>query len=43
MMIEVVLSCHPRFIISDETITALDTTVQGDILYLFKDFQKNWD
>ncbi|RVT83496.1 ABC transporter ATP-binding protein [Rhodobacteraceae bacterium CCMM004] len=38
-MIAMALSCHPRVLFADEPTTALDVTVQAQILQLIKDLQ----
>ena len=38
-MIAMALSCDPKLLIADEPTTALDVTVQKDILQLLKDLQ----
>ncbi len=40
VMIAMALACAPRLIIADEPTTALDVTVQAQILWLFKSIQK---
>ena len=37
VMIGIALSCHPKLLIADEPTTALDVTVQAQILYLIKE------
>ncbi len=39
-MIAIALSCNPRILIADEPTTALDVTIQAQILDLLKDIQK---
>lgn len=39
-MIAVALACEPRLLIADEPTTALDVTIQAQILELIKDIQK---
>ena len=39
VMIAMALSCHPRLLIADEPTTALDVTVQAQILDLIKELQ----
>ncbi len=43
VMIAMALSCHPRLLIADEPTTALDVTIQAQILKLLKDLQKEFD
>ncbi|WP_378956215.1 ABC transporter ATP-binding protein [Pelosinus sp. sgz500959] len=38
-MIAMALSCHPKLLIADEPTTALDVTIQAQILNLMKDLQ----
>jgi oligopeptide transport system ATP-binding protein len=40
--IAIALSCHPRLIIADEPTTALDVTIQAQILDLLKQMQKHF-
>ena len=40
VMIAIALSCHPKLLIADEPTTALDVTIQAQILELMKDLQK---
>jgi len=40
VMIAMALSCNPKLLIADEPTTALDVTVQAQILKLFKSIQK---
>ena len=40
VMIAIALSCDPKLLIADEPTTALDVTVQAQILKLMKDLQK---
>lgn len=39
-MIAMALSCHPKLIIADEPTTALDVTIQAQIMKLLKELQK---
>lgn len=41
IMIAIALSCNPKLLIADEPTTALDVTIQSQILDLLKDLQKN--
>jgi oligopeptide transport system ATP-binding protein len=43
VMIAIALSCNPKLIIADEPTTALDVTIQAQILELFKDIRKNFN
>ncbi len=40
IVIAIALSCHPEILICDEPTTALDVTIQAQILELIKDLQK---
>lgn len=42
MMIAMALACNPALIIADEPTTALDVTIQAQILNLLKDIQKKF-
>lgn len=39
-MIAMAISCHPKFMIADEPTTALDVTVQAQVLGLLKELQE---
>jgi len=41
IMIAIALSCNPSLLIADEPTTALDVTIQAQILELMKELQKN--
>jgi ABC-type dipeptide/oligopeptide/nickel transport system ATPase component len=43
VMIAMALSCHPRLLIADEPTTALDVTIQAQILKLIRQLQKDFD
>jgi len=43
VMIAMALSCHPRLLIADEPTTALDVTIQAQILKLLGQLQKEFD
>ncbi|MBO4538017.1 MAG: ABC transporter ATP-binding protein [Erysipelotrichaceae bacterium] len=40
IVIAIALSCHPKILICDEPTTALDVTIQAQIIKLIKDLQK---
>ncbi|MBO6163679.1 MAG: ATP-binding cassette domain-containing protein [Lachnospiraceae bacterium] len=42
IVIAIALSCQPRILICDEPTTALDVTIQAQILQLLKDLQKEY-
>jgi peptide/nickel transport system ATP-binding protein len=42
-MIAMALSCHPELLIADEPTTALDVTVEAQILALLKDVQRKYN
>lgn len=41
VMIAMGLICNPKLLIADEPTTALDVTIQAQILELMKDLRKN--
>ncbi len=43
IVIAIALSCHPKILICDEPTTALDVTIQAQILKLIKDLQKEYN
>ena len=43
IMIAIALSCHPKLLIADEPTTALDVTIQAQILELIKDLKDRLD
>lgn len=40
VMIAIALACEPKLLIADEPTTALDVTIQEQILYLIQDLNK---
>ena len=42
-MIAICLSCHPKLLIADEPTTALDVTIQAQILRLMQDLCRSGD
>ncbi len=42
IVIAIALACHPKILICDEPTTALDVTIQAQILKLIKDLQKEY-
>jgi oligopeptide/dipeptide ABC transporter ATP-binding protein len=43
IMIAMAISCNPKFLIADEPTTALDVTIQAQILELLNDLQKEYN
>ncbi len=43
VMIAMALSCRPQLLVADEPTTALDVTIQAQILKLLRDLQKQFD
>ncbi|MET3696949.1 peptide/nickel transport system ATP-binding protein/oligopeptide transport system ATP-binding protein [Bacillus oleivorans] len=43
VMIAMALSCHPQLLIADEPTTALDVTIQAQILNLMKELSREYD
>ena len=42
VMIAIAIACEPKLLIADEPTTALDVTIQSQILQLLKDLQNDW-
>ena len=42
VMIAMALSCHPKLLIADEPTTALDVTIQAQILQLLKELRAKY-
>jgi len=43
IVIAIALACHPKILICDEPTTALDVTIQAQIIRLIKDLQKQYN
>jgi oligopeptide/dipeptide ABC transporter ATP-binding protein len=43
VMIAMALACHPDLVIADEPTTALDVTIQAQILNLFREVKRKWE
>src|SRR5699024_6773510 len=43
VIIAMALSCEPKVLIADEPITALDVTIQAQILYLLKELSEEYN
>ena len=43
IMIAIALSCNPSLLIADEPTTALDVTIQAQVLDLMRQLKKEWD
>ena len=43
VMIAMAVSCHPRLLVADEPTTALDVTIQAQILQLIRELQREMD
>ena len=42
VMIAMALACNPKLLIADEPTTALDVTIQAQILNIIRDLQPRW-
>ena len=42
VMIAIALACNPKLLIADEPTTALDVTIQGQILKLMRDLKEDY-
>ena len=42
MVIAIAIACKPKLLIADEPTTALDVTVQKEIIFLLKELQKEY-
>jgi oligopeptide/dipeptide ABC transporter ATP-binding protein len=43
VMIAIALACHPKLLIADEPTTALDVTIQAQILYLMRELIREYE
>jgi len=43
VMIAIAMSCNPRLLIADEPTTALDVTIQSQILYLLREIKESFE